>query len=90
MNEAGNVVVLDGHDSYTLNKSTGRITGIEWKEGKFTMDLWLQAPQNGRRDVPTQNRYEVLAAVEDEDSKECERYEEAMRSPGFNWRDALW
>ena len=90
MNEAGTVVVLDGHDSYTLNKSTGRITGIDWREGKLIMDSWLQVPPNGRQEVPTKNRFEALAAVEDEDSQECAKYEEVMRSPGFNWRDTLW
>ena len=94
MNEAGDVVVLDGHDSYTLNKSTGRITGIEWREGKFLMDLWFQKPQNVRNEVPkvpTSNRYEALAAVEEEeDTEECRRYEDVMSSPGFNWRDTLW
>ena len=90
MNEDGHVVVSGGHDSYTLNKSTGRITGIEWREGKFIMDLWLQVPPDGRQAVPTKNRFEALAAEEDEDSQECARYEEVMRSPGFNWRDTLW
>ena len=94
MNEAGNVVVLDGHESYTLNKSTGRITSIDWKDGKFIMDLWLQVPQQGRQaaEVSTQNRFEALAAVEEEeeDIEECRRYETLVGSPGFNWRDTLW
>jgi hypothetical protein len=92
MNKAGNVVVFDGHESYTLNKSTGRITEIAWKDGKFIMDLWLQIPQSGRKEVPTQNRYEALAAVEEggEDVEECQRYEAVVGSPGFSWRDALW
>ena len=83
--------MLDGHDSYTLNKSTGRVTGIDWKDGKFIMDLWLQVPQDGRPAVPTKNRFEALAVEEEgEDQEECQRYEEVTRSPGFNWRDALW
>jgi len=93
MNKAGNVVVLDGHESYTLNKSTGRITEIEWKDGKYIMDLWLQVPQPGRQaaQVSTQNRFEALA-VEDngEAVEECQRYEALVGSPGFNWRGALW
>jgi hypothetical protein len=92
MNKAGNVVVLDGHESYTLNKSTGRITDIKWNEGKFIMDMWLPIPQKGRPEVPTKNRYEALAAVDEveEDTEECQRYDALVGSPGFSWRDALW
>ena len=75
MNEAGNVVVLDGEDSYTLNKQTGNVTPIAWEDGRFMFDMWIPKPKIVeevvlRKDlarplaVVTRNPFQALAVEE--------------------------
>ena len=75
MNEAGNVVVLDGEDSYTMNKDSGHVTPIAWEDGKFTFDMWIPKPKAAhevvvRKDlerpvaVVTRNPFQALAVEE--------------------------
>jgi hypothetical protein len=69
MNQGGNVVVLDGHNSYLMNKATGRKTRIGYEDGQYVMYLWVKsdgATKDDTRKVMTSNRHAALA-VDDED-----------------------
>ena len=44
MNQCGNVIVLDGDNSYFVNKGTGRKTKIYQENGQFVFNIWTKAP----------------------------------------------
>ena len=77
MNRTGNKVVLDGQDSYLVNKKTGRRIQIHIEGNQYVFYLWVKAGYQPRgatqvgvvqkRWVPKSNRYAVLAADEDDD-----------------------
>ena len=44
MNQCGNVIVLDGHNSYFVNKNTGKRTKIMQENGQYVFNIWTKAP----------------------------------------------
>ena len=73
MNQGGNVVVLDGNQSYMVNKSTKQKTRIQYENGQYIFSIWVPAKKNevpaAERSVLKDNRYAVLA-MEDEEEEE--------------------
>jgi hypothetical protein len=72
MNQGGNMVVLDGKNSYMVNKRTGIKTPIREENGQFAMYIWVRDPEvnvvaarcgaSVKQAVPTCNRFEALAS----------------------------
>ena len=44
MNETGLKVILDGENSYIVDKWTGRTTPIKYEHGRYFFDIWAPAP----------------------------------------------
>ena len=74
MNQCGNVIVLDGENSYFVNKATGKKTRMYQENGQFVFNIWTKAPgkdvDNERgvtRRVPVKikNRFEALGENDD-------------------------
>ena len=78
MNQAGNMVVLDGNNSYMVHKQSGKRTKIAEENGQFVFYLWIQqsTDESQKRDNERLvmekkeqakklkgNRYGVLAEV---------------------------
>jgi hypothetical protein len=71
MNQGGNMVILDGKNSYMVNKKTGARTPIREENGQFAMYIWVKDPEVNsvampcsvpvKQTVPTCNRFEALA-----------------------------
>ena len=65
MNQGGNKIVLDGEDSYLVNKVTGKKTQVMLEDGQYVFYLWVK--KEGKevasvepKPVVTRNRYSVL------------------------------
>ena len=43
MNETGFAVVLDGIDSFFIEKTTGKSTPIKYEHGRYDFDIWAPA-----------------------------------------------
>ena len=43
MNETGLKVVLDGINSYFVEKATGKSTPIQYEHGRYYVDIWAPA-----------------------------------------------
>jgi predicted ribosome-associated RNA-binding protein Tma20 len=46
LNQSGNVVVLDGKDSYMVNKKTGTRIPIKEETGQFAIYVWIKDPDS--------------------------------------------
>ena len=77
MNQGGNVVILDGNQSYMVNKSTKQKTRIQYENGQYIFNIWVPAKKSevraAEKSVFKDNRYAVLA-VEDEEDEQDEVY----------------
>ena len=71
MNRTGNKVVLDGEDSYILNKKTGKVMKIHVEGHQYVFYMWVKVGYRPQRTVQIGavhgNRYEALAVDEEED-----------------------
>ena len=71
MNRTGNKVVLDGEDSYILNKKTGKVMKIHVEGHQYVFYMWVKVGYRPQRVVQIGavhgNRYEALAVDEEED-----------------------
>ena len=45
LNQGGNVVVLDGKDSYMVNKKSGKRIPIKEEHGQFAIYIWVRDPE---------------------------------------------
>ena len=45
LNQGGNVVVLDGKDSYMVNKRSGKRIPIKEEHGQFAIYIWVRDPE---------------------------------------------
>ena len=68
MNQGGNAVMLDGKDSYLVNKATGKKTKIEYEDGQYVMYVWVKtraATETDKQTVKARNRYAALTVEDD-------------------------
>jgi hypothetical protein len=54
MNESGHVVVIDGEDSFVLNKMTGEVNAIEDDGTSYNFDMWICPPEE-LNELPAQD-----------------------------------
>ena len=70
MNQGGNVVVLDGNQSYMVNKKTMQKTRIQYEDGQYVFSIWVPSKRSevpaAEKTVLQGNRYSVLAMEEEE------------------------
>ena len=70
MNKGGNMVVLDGDNSYMKNKRTGQKTKISYEEGQYIMYVWVPVgPKEAEEQMSTPlkgNRFAILAADDEQ------------------------
>ena len=76
MNRTGNKVVLDGENSYLINKSTRKKIKIHLEGRQYVFYMWIKAGFSDNREMAigsvNKNRYAVLAADGDADFKRQE------------------
>ena len=76
VNQNGNVIILDGTDSFMYNKITGKATKIEYENGQYFFNIWVKSAVKEKGEntvnvvkdkpgVTKGNRYAALA-VDDE------------------------
>ncbi len=66
MNLVGNVVVLDGGESYVQNKEKGQKVRMNYEDGQRIVYLWLPAKEGEAQEetgkLLKDNRFAILAA----------------------------
>ena len=71
MNRGGNMVVLDGDESYLENKHTRRRTKIHYEHGQYILYLWVPSDsceiESAKQRASKGNRYAILAADNERD-----------------------
>ena len=65
MTKEGNKIVFEDGNNYILNKRTGRIIGLEERNGAYVFNLWVPAAKR-KEDSPVKisNRFNALSEVE--------------------------
>ena len=71
MNQGGNVVVLDGANSYMVNKESKHKTRIGYENGQYVFHIWVPSDEKeadkDEKTILKGNRYSVLACDEEEE-----------------------
>ena len=58
MNETGLKVVLDGENSFFVEKSSGKSTPIKYENGRYFFDIWV--PASIKQRAPGQNSRKAM------------------------------
>ena len=95
MNKAGNRVVLDGDESYMINKSSGIVTPISLDNGKFIFNIWVKSKEETKEEAAERRSQDerkrdprsrnAFAALAEDDSEE-----KPKPNKGFSWRDEIF
>ena len=74
MNETGLKVVLDGNESFFIEKKSGKITPIKYEGGKYFFDIWTPSVKNKK----------IKERREDSDEMDCNQ---AAKARGISTRN---
>ena len=67
MNQCGNKIVLDGDNSYFVNKKTGKITKVHQEKGQYVFYIWVRAADGKQKRSDDWKQGNRFAALEEED-----------------------
>ena len=67
MNQCGNKIVLDGDNSYFVNKKTGKTTKVHQERGQYVFYIWVRAADGKQKISEDWKQGNRFAALEEED-----------------------